>query len=106
MLAWKLTEAGAPSLAPKIPKPKSTRVVYAELCVSDEQAEQLLAEVVQLLRPQESERGRLTELMPNDSSAPSMGLMGHGEALWSDASVVYRTTYVQCECVLMWLRKM
>ena len=50
----------------------SSLVVPADLRVSDEQAEQLLAEVVQLLRPQqESERGRLTELMPDDGYAPA-----------------------------------
>ena len=55
--------------------------MVADLVLSDEQAEQLLAEVVQLLRPQqESERGRLTELMPNSAAPANPGLAAPGES--------------------------
>ena len=71
--------------------------MFADLVLSDEQAEQLLAEVVQLLRPQqESERGRLTELMPHGAAPAHPGLAAPGES-WRGWELVLQMSSLPCQ---------
>ena len=69
---------GGPRGHPREAHRADSGVCGAELHVSDEQAAQLLVEVVQLLRP-ESEHGRLQELMPDITGGRKSLSHGHGE---------------------------